>query len=264
MPRPFPVDTDPDIWHADELARPAGRVLATGHAALDKQLPGGGWPVGAMVEILQAHSGQNEWRVLLPALERSGSGPVVLVGAPHMPFGPGLSSQGLAPERLLWIRAVEPAARMWACEQALRCTQVCVVLAWLPQARVDQLRRLQMAAGEHAKLLFVMRPARVQTESSPAVLRLLASLQPGGDGVEVAILKRRGPPAAQPVQIPARAGRLAALLARGRVGRPPSRGEQGPGSDADSGRVGGRTAAALSVVAAQAGGDVLARVAAAA
>jgi len=213
MSRLAPVPENAAIWRADALAQPAGRVLSTGHAALDAQLPGGGWPVGALVEILQAHSAQNEWRLLLPALACSGSGPVVLVGAPHMPFGPGLSAQGLAPQRLLWVRAVEPAARMWACEQALRCAPVEAVLGWLPQARADQLRRLQMAASEHGKLLFVMRPARVRNESSPAVLRLLAGLQPEGDGVQLEILKRKGPPVAQLLQLPARAARLAALLA---------------------------------------------------
>ncbi len=214
------------IWHADELASPIGAVLATGYAALDAQLPGGGWPVGAMVEILQAQSGQSEWRLLLPALARSGSGPVVLVGAPHTPFGPGLAAQGLASERLLWIATAELASRMWACEQALRCTDVVAVLVWLPQARSEQLRRLNVAAAEHAKLLFVMRPAQVQTESSPASLRLLVSLQPDNDGVQLEILKRRGPPLTQPVRLAARNGRLAALLSRnqGRAANRPARG----------------------------------------
>jgi len=224
MPRPFPVVCDAAgaaVWRADELARPLGTVLASGHPVLDAQLPGGGWPVGAMVEILQAQSGQNEWRLLLPALARSRPGPVVLVGAPHMPFGPGLAAQGLAPERLLWVTAAEPAARMWACEQALRCADVSAVLAWLPQARVDQLRRLQMAASEHAKLLFVMRAAQVQTESSPAVLRLLVSAHSDSDGVRLEVVKRRGPPTTQAVLLPARIGHLAALLSRsqGRAGR---------------------------------------------
>jgi protein ImuA len=108
---------------------------------------------------------------------------------------------------------------MWACEQALRCAPVEVVLAWLPQTRADQLRRLQMAASEHGKLLFVMRPAHAQTESSPAVLRLLASLQAGGDGVQLDILKRKGPPLAQSLLLPARPARLAALLAHDGPGR---------------------------------------------
>lgn len=212
------------VWRADSLARPAGVVLATGHAALDAQLPGGGWPVGALVEILQAHSGQSEWRLLLPALVRLPAGPVLLVGAPHPPFGPGLAAQGLAPECLLWVTAEAPAARMWACEQALRCADVRAVLAWLPQARAEQLRRLQMAASEHAKLLFVMRPARARAESSPAVLRLQVGLAPDSDALQLEVFKRRGPPADQVLQLPARHGRLAALLARhaGRAGQRPA------------------------------------------
>ncbi|MDP2367745.1 translesion DNA synthesis-associated protein ImuA [Rhodoferax sp.] len=205
------------VWRADELARPPGSVLATGHALLDRQLPGGGWPVGAMVEVLQAQSGQNEWRLLLPALQRSPVGPVVLVGAPHVPFGPGLAAQGLDLQRLLWITTAEPAARMWACEQALRCAPVAAVLAWLPQARADQLRRLQMAAAQYRKLLFVMRSAQAQGEASPAVLRLLltapaASAGEPGDALCVHILKRRGPPLDHPLVLPARPGRLGALL----------------------------------------------------
>jgi protein ImuA len=220
---PAPVAVHGAVWRANALARPEGAVLATGHALLDAQLPGGGWPVGALVEILQAQSGQNEWRLLLPALARAPAGPVVLVGAPHMPFGPGLSAQGLATERLLWVTVAQPAPRMWACEQALRCTDVAAVLAWLPQARADQLRRLQMAASEHAKLLFVMRPAQAQAESSPAVLRVLVAVQADSDDVRIEILKRRGPPALQPLVMPARHGRMAALLSRsgGRAGRKP-------------------------------------------
>lgn len=269
MPEPASIDAHAGIWRADTLARPAAAVLATGHAALDAQLPGGGWPVGGLVEILQAHSGQNEWRLLLPALARSGEQPVVLVGAPHMPFGPALSAQGLAPERLLWVRAAEPAARMWVGEQALRCQPVCAVLAWLPQARTDQLRRLQMAADEHHKLLFVMRPARVQAESSPAVLRLRVGLQSQADGITVEILKRRGPPVLQPVQLPARAAHLAALLVRGRLAGPgwpdlqadPGQSARGPVDRPAEGPPG---TLAVRTPQAQGGGDALARTAAAA
>ena len=207
-----PLQEIATVWRADELARPIGAVLATGHPALDRELPGGGWPVGAASEILQAQSGQNEWRLLLPALARA-AGPVVLVGAPHVPFGPGLAGQGLAPDQLLWITAQTPGARMWAGEQALRCAQVAAVLVWLPQVRADQMRRLQMAAAEHAKLLFVLRPAQARAEPSPAALRLLLADAANGTDLLLQIIKRRGPPLQQALAFPARAARLAALLA---------------------------------------------------
>lgn len=67
--------------------------MASCYAVLDAQLPGGGWPVGALCEILQLHSGQHEWRLILPALVRAELGPViVLVGTPHVSFGPGLAA----------------------------------------------------------------------------------------------------------------------------------------------------------------------------
>ena len=56
------------VWRADELARNVGATRPTGHAALDAVLPGGGWPVGALVEVLQPQAGQGEWRLLAPAL----------------------------------------------------------------------------------------------------------------------------------------------------------------------------------------------------
>ncbi|WP_301078402.1 translesion DNA synthesis-associated protein ImuA [Rhodoferax sp.] len=205
------------VWRATELGCAAGATLATGHAALDAQLPGAGWPVGAICEILQPPGQRNEWRLLMPALRVSDgtlvAGPVVLVGPPHVPFEPGLAAQGLDARRLLWVLASAPDERLWAAEQALRCAGVLAVLVWLSQVRPEQLRRLQMAAQGHGKLLFVMRPTQAQSESSPAVLRLLASTQPDSDALLLHILKRRGPPLDQPLSLPARPARLAALLA---------------------------------------------------
>lgn len=203
-----------DVWHAHALASAPQAVQPTGDARLDAQLPGGGWPVGALIELLQPAGVHSEWRLLLPALARSGQGPVVLVGAPQPPFVPALAAQGLAVARLVWVTAQAATARLWAAEQALRCAEVDAVLAWLPQARGDQLRRLQMAAAEHHKLLFVMRAPQAQADASPALLRLqLAPQAQEGDLLAVHILKRRGPPLAQPLHLQARPARLAVWLA---------------------------------------------------
>ena len=222
-----PIAGENHIWRADELATSQGRTVPSGSRELDAQLPGGGWPVGALVEVLQAHTGHNDWRLLLPALVKTQGelpGVLVLVGAPHAPFAPGLAGQGLDPARLLCINTATPAARMWAAEQALRCKDVAAVLAWLPQARADSLRRLQISAAEHHKLLFVMRPARAQHESSPAVLRVITSNPVAADtllsdALLVHILKRRGPPLEQALTLTARPVRLGALLAINRPGR---------------------------------------------
>jgi len=217
----------PAVWRADELARNTGATRATGHAALDAALPGGGWPVGSLVELLQAQGGQGEWRLLLPALAMRTQpgqppGALVLVNPPHRPFVPGLAAQGLDAARLLVLQgptlASDAAARVWACEQALRCAGVAAVLAWLPQVRPEQLRRLQMAAQNFQQPLFVMRPLAAQQEASPAVLRLLleSGEGEGADALTLRLLKRRGPPLTTPLVLPARPERLQALLAASR------------------------------------------------
>lgn len=219
-----------DVWHAHTLATPVAQVVATGAAVLDAQLPGGGWPVGALTELLQATHHHGEWRLLAPALARCGTKAVVLVGPPRAPFGPALAARGVASHRLLWVDTGHAAQRLWATEQALRCAGVDAVLAWLPQARADQLRRLQMAASEFHRLLFVVRPGTARQESSPAVLRL--EIRPaqhiaveGGqaeDVLQVHILKRRGPPLEQALQVPACEPALARLLAAAQSSAPVS------------------------------------------
>ena len=190
------------VWRADALAQ-GGEVqgLSTGWPALDAALPGGGWPVGALVEVLQAQAQAPVWQLLAPALAqavRQQAGPVVLVGAPYPVFTPGLAARGLPPERLLWVRAESLASRLWATEQALRCAEVVAVLAWLPQGLSADLRRLQLAAQRHRCLLFVLRPDAARAHASPARLRLW--LAPA-EVPEVHVLKRRGPPLAAPVRL---------------------------------------------------------------
>ncbi|MBU2284805.1 MAG: hypothetical protein KKC85_00045, partial [Gammaproteobacteria bacterium] len=95
------------IWRASELGAAQAQVLSTGHAALDAELPGGGWPRGAMTEVMQPSPESHAWQLVLPALVQAvqeGTGPVVLIGAPHEPFGPALAARGLPVEALLWVR----------------------------------------------------------------------------------------------------------------------------------------------------------------
>jgi protein ImuA len=201
----------PEVWRVEDLASEKA-VLPTGHAALDAQLPGGGWPVGSMVELLQERFGPHVWQLLLPGLAqaiRKQAGPVVLVNAPFQPFGPSLAAQGLPGERVLCVKADKPAARLWAAEQALRCADVAAVLAWLPQARSAELRRLHMAAQQHDRVLFVFRGLNARHDASPAHLRLLLE---GVDQLELHVLKRRGPPLDSPLVLPACSARVAALL----------------------------------------------------
>jgi protein ImuA len=213
----------PGVWHADALGAGPQPAQPTGYALLDAQLPGGGWPVGALSEVLQPLAGLHEWQLVLPALAQAAArrvGAVVVVVAPPCePFGPALKAQGLSARRLCVVRADSAKAALWAAEQALRCRDVLAVMAWLPQAQPAALRRLQLAAAQQQQLLWVFRPVSAAPQASPALLRLqVQGLALPGDaaaspGMQVQILKRRGPPLAQGLDLPGCHPRLAQVLA---------------------------------------------------
>lgn len=210
---PFSDIRIPHVWRGRELAQARERTLPSGHPALDAQLPGGGWPLGCLVEVLQQQPHQFAWQLLAPALRAhcdGQTGPIVLVNPPYLPFGPGLRGLELRPEQLLCVKTDKAAARLWATEQALRCADVLAVLAWLPQARNEDLRRLHLCAQQHERLLIAFRGVDARDHSSPARLRLLVE---GAQQLEVRILKRRGPPLLQPLLLRSQPPRLAALLA---------------------------------------------------
>jgi protein ImuA len=203
------------VWRADQLHQAAQAVLTSGHAELDAGLPGGGWPLGQLTEVLQAQSGQHEWRLLLPALKLAvAHGPLVLIAAPLLPHLPALAAAGIPAAQLLRIDARTPAERLWAAEQVLRCRHLGALLAWLPQARPEQLRRLQLASTATRALVFAFRPEAARHESSPAPLRLMLRSAPDEQGLSVELFKRRGPLSDHPVTLAALLPVMAALRKR--------------------------------------------------
>jgi protein ImuA len=220
--RALPDFANAHVWRAGELGGASVQTVATGYAALDGVLPGGGWPRGALIELLQPQAGVHEWGLVAPALaalQAQARELTVLVGAPWLPFGPALGARALDMRRLLSIegRPGDAPSLLWATREALQCADVHCVLAWLPDARSAHLRRLQIAAHAHHKLLFVFRPLRAQQESSPAPLRLrLEGVADEAGRVRVDVFKRRGPPLAAPLLLDTRPARLAAMLAASR------------------------------------------------
>ncbi|WP_119156057.1 translesion DNA synthesis-associated protein ImuA [Caldimonas tepidiphila] len=213
LPQRWPGELPAGLWRAGELGREALPVVPSGHAALDAQLPGGGWPVQSITELLQPRPGCGEWQLLGPALRRlaAGGAPLVLVGPPYLPHWPGWGATALP--RLLWVRADSAAERLWAAEQVLRSGDFGAALIWLPQARAAELRRLQAAARLLAAPVFVFRPEAAQDEASPAPLRLwLAPKAPGR--LELRLIKRRGPALDAPIELAALPPGLAGIVPR--------------------------------------------------
>ncbi|WP_322106668.1 translesion DNA synthesis-associated protein ImuA [Paraburkholderia sp. J41] len=204
------------VWQGDQLAYASERSVPSGHAALDAQLPGAGWPTGSLTELLVEHGGIGEMRLVAPALRaltaQSGRH-AILVAPPWQPYACALKAWGVALERVIWVRASEDEAG-WVAEQALKQEGIGAVLLWQAKARPDTVRRLQVAAQDSQALAFLMRPPAARNQSSPAPLRMTCTpVAPPADGtlnrrewmqhaaLSVDIFKRRGPPPAQPLVI---------------------------------------------------------------
>ena len=192
---PSLLDTVSDlVWRGAEFGRQATECLPTSFPELDAELPGGGWPLSNVSEVLQPQFCQAEWRLLLPgiAARASAKRPLLAIAPPHAPFFGGLRQHGLDEGGLVVIHAKSPAERLWATEQAVKANGLAGVIAWLANARGDQVRRLQTCAAQCGFPIFLVRPESAQHESSAAPLRLQVRLQ-GLDAVGVHVLKRRGP-----------------------------------------------------------------------
>jgi protein ImuA len=203
VPSALPAAVAAALWRGDQLGSPVASVFPSGFEALDAVLPGGGWPGHSLTEILTAHSGTLEWRLLGGLLRDvcTAGRSVVLVGPPRPPHVPGLRLAGLQDKHLVWIQAQTPAERLWSAEQLIKANACGALIAWLPQVRAEQIRRLQvLAAGCEAPVL-VCRPASAAQESSAAPLRLLA--RTGLDWeLLVDVFKRKGPPLQATLRLP--------------------------------------------------------------
>jgi cell division inhibitor SulA/protein ImuA len=177
------------VWRGDQRQLPAVQRLCSGIDGLNELL-GGGWPRGALTEILARRvSGIS---LLLPVLARLSAEQrwLAWVAPPRLPYAPALAARGVHSERLLMIRRSDPARDLWAAEQALRSAACAAVLAWPGSIQDAQVRRLQLAAEQGDCLGVLFRDARAWTQTSPAALRLLVAPEPGG--LRVRVLKRRG------------------------------------------------------------------------
>lgn len=161
------------VWRAGRSAAAAPLGESTGFAALDALLPHGGWPQGALTELLIPADGVGELALLMPTLSRlTGAGRLVaLIAPPFCPYAPAWQSAGVDLRHLEIVRA-DPRGALWAFEQCLRSAAFAAVLGWPASADGPALRRLQVAADSGECLGFAVRDRRHVGNPSPAALRI--------------------------------------------------------------------------------------------
>ena len=210
----------PGVWRGGELEHAQQPAVPTGHAALDAELPGGGWPSGTLSEVLHDGVGIGEVTFLGGALARASEGNrlVAWINPPHLPYAPALAQAGIALERCLVVRPANREDALWAAEQALKSGACGAVMLWLEEAaarRHDEyawLRRLQMSAESGRSMAIFFRSTAAERHSTPAHLRVVLSREEGV--LKARIPKRRGPSLMRPIAIGARLQRRNVLASR--------------------------------------------------
>lgn len=209
----WPPHVEAAIWRATELGSPVTDVVKTGWPSLDAELPGGGWPCRSVTEVLQSQPSVCEWRLMGPALRAlvAAGQTIVVVGPPKRPHLPGLRHAGLDDHQFVWVQADTPAERLWTTEQLVKSNACGALLAWLPQARPEQLRRLQVCAQACEGPVILFRPEAAQHEASAAPLRVLCGFEVDWE-LRLHILKRKGPRHDGQLRLPSIPGGLESVL----------------------------------------------------
>ncbi|NVJ59946.1 MAG: translesion DNA synthesis-associated protein ImuA [Gammaproteobacteria bacterium] len=170
---------NPALWQAArvETHRPSH---PTGFEKLDVQLCDGGWPQGAVTELLLPTDGTGELRLLLPALSKLSrqQGYIVFVDPPFLPYAPALNKQGLNLNKLLVIRSKKLEQSIWATYQALTSQSCSAVVTWLTgkAAYKNEIRKLSLGARQGRCWSFVLRDEKAAVHPSAAKLRVALSM----------------------------------------------------------------------------------------
>lgn len=165
---------------------PAGSAVASGCAALDKLLPGGGFARGTLVEWLAEDEASGTGTLaLLAARQAAVAGGAVVVFDPAERHGgrfypPAAAALGLDLARLIVVRAAGERDELWALYQTLRSPGVAAVWASREQLEWRWFRRLQLAAEAGGSVGHLLRPASVRGQPTWSQLQLLVEPQPGG------------------------------------------------------------------------------------
>ena len=193
----------PGVWRGGELEHARLPSVPTGHARLDAELPGGGWPVGTLTEVLHDAVGVGEVTVLAGALARAAENERLLawIHAPHLPYAPALEEAGIPLSRCVVVRPADREDALWAAEQALKSGACGAVMLWMERFAGEYawLRRLQMAAHAGRAMAVLFRSTAAERHASPAHLRVVVCRNVST--LEVRIAKRRGPPLATSISV---------------------------------------------------------------
>lgn len=177
------------IWTARHWQQTVIPAISSQYAALDEYLPGNGWPIGAITEILYHSTGQGELRLLLPALAQLSQQDdrwQLWLNPPLMPCSPSLTNWGFNTQKVILAQSHNANDSCHCLEKSLQTNGCQAVVAWLGKFDKALMRRLQLAAESARVPVFLLRSNKFENQPSVAALRLRMD-----EKSRISILKRR-------------------------------------------------------------------------
>jgi len=166
--------------------------IPTAFPELNQLLPGGGWPLGSIIEVLSGQNGCGAFSFALaaarPAMENKAAWAVVDTESSFYP--PAVAALGLDLEKLIVIRTPVQHAP-WAFNQLLRCSEIGAAFLNAPKIENMACRRLQLAAERGGSLGFLLRPLSAIKKPCWASVRLMVE-RLHQDRLQVTLLRVRG------------------------------------------------------------------------
>ena len=189
----------PLLWRGQQLTQHGSQpTVHTGFERLDEHLPGQGWPLGGLVEMLLAHAGIGELRLLVPALAALQNSLhdswSVWINPPFIPYAPALQAAGVNGKRLLVVHPKTAEDFLWTLEATCKSASCGAVLAWpvADKLKPQDTRRIQMAAKQGHTFACLFRTLAKRHINSMAELRLALHPAKTPHHLLLDIVKRRG------------------------------------------------------------------------
>ncbi len=145
---------------------------------IDHWLPFGGLPVHCIHEVKGASLAPAlVFAAILSTRIAGDRGNILFISPDRSLYPPGLLPYAVRPDQILHITARRPLDRIWAVMEALRCSGVSSVIAFVDNLDLTESRRLQLAAEASGATGFLVGSAAAGCIAAPVTRWKIASVR---------------------------------------------------------------------------------------
>ncbi|MFD2599636.1 ImuA family protein [Sphingobacterium corticis] len=164
-----------DILGWQGVSTPYQSKSTLGLGVIEQVFPHGTFPLGCVHEFLGFHSEDRAASsgfiagILSKLMEKDGV--CFWISTSPIIYPPAMSSFGISPDRLVFVRMSTEREVLWAVEEALKCKGLAAVVGEVSQLSFVESRRLQLAVEESRVTGFILRRSEKNMHATACVAR---------------------------------------------------------------------------------------------